>query len=316
MKTHIIIIILLAIAIIYLLHKRNNKRKYTSNLELIKKSNSSNIDLKVVNNTISNYFWIYWDDLNGIENRPAYIDLCLETIKKNTKDFNLVILSKDNIDSYLPELKDIRQIINLDKLVLAQKVDLYRIMLLYKYGGFYVDTDTIILKNPIILYNILVNSKEYDYVGYGCTGDICFPENAYGYPSNGVMISKPGTLLMKNVFNNIIRRLLNSNVDFKSQDNYFEIGKYPIWEELDLLIKNKNYKYYHIKSEIGVRDTSGKWVTASRLFSEEKFKFKDEDKLIMVVLYNNMMGDLKKIKREEILKSNLNIAKYFKLAFN
>jgi hypothetical protein len=297
----IVILILLVILIVFGYKKKTNK------INQINQINSSNY----------NYFWVYWDDLNGRDNRPAYIDICLETIKKHTmKDFNLVMLSKDNIDNYLPELINLRKQVDLDKLVLAQKVDLYRIMLLYKYGGFYVDADTILLKNPIDLFNILINSQEYDYIGYGCTGDICFPDDisSYSKPSNGVMISKPGTLLMKNIYNNIIKRLQNKDKDFKSPDNYYEIGKLPIWEELNLLIKNNNYKYYHIKSEIGVRDTSGQWVTASRLFSQEEFKFKDEDKLIMVVLYNNMMDELKKIKREELLNSNMNITKYFKKA--
>lgn len=293
----IVLIVLIIIFLLIILNKYYSNKRYTFN-EWI---NSNNIDGKIL--------WIYWDDLNGIENRPDYISLCIETIKKNSDGFNLIMLSKDNIDYYLPELKEIEKNINLEKLMLAQKVDLYRIMLLYKYGGLYIDADTILLSTPIELYNKL---EYYDFIGYGCTGDICFPENSYGKPSNGVLISRKNTILMKNIFDNIIFRL-QSNKDFKLTNNYFEIGKYPIWEELNKLIKN-GYKYYHIKSEIGIRDTKGLWVTADRLFSSEQFEFKDEDKLIMIILYNNMMKDLKNIKRDEIMESDWKVTNFFKKA--
>jgi len=293
--TVIILIIIIIIYLIFFIKEHYNTNLFNNWIE------PKNIDGKII--------WIYWDDLNGIENRPAYISLCLQTIIKNTKDFNLIFLNKDNIEDYLPELKEIKINYNLDKLVLAQKVDIYRIMLLYKYGGFYLDTDTILLKSPIDLYNQLDN---YDFVGFGCTGDVCFPENAYGYPSNSLLISRKKSLLMRNIFNNILNRLI-SNIDFKNPKNYHELGKHPIWEELNKLIQN-DYVYYHIKSDVGIRDTDGNWVTADRLFSNEKFNFKDEDKLIMIMLYNNMMTDLKKIKKEDILTSDWKINYYIKKA--
>jgi hypothetical protein len=67
-------------------------------------------------------------------------------------------------------------------------------MLLYKYGGIYLDADIIILKN--IKY-LLKKLDKYDYIGFGCTGYVCF--DGYGKPSNWMMISRPNTILMKNV---------------------------------------------------------------------------------------------------------------------
>ena len=60
-------------------------------------------------------------------------------------------------------------------LIIAHKVDIYRIMLLKKYGGLYLDSDIIVLKDPIDIINKL---ECYDFVGFGCTGTICF--NSYG----------------------------------------------------------------------------------------------------------------------------------------
>ena len=298
MKYYIImikfVIIIIIILLLLFLLKYTYQKKY--------KFNNWHIPVNIINNKI---IWIYWDDLNGIENRPYYITLCLNSIKKNTKEYNLIELNKNNIYYYLPELKEIEKNINLDKLKLAQKVDLYRIMLLYKYGGLYLDTDTILLKSPDKLYKLL---DEYDYIGYGCTGNICYPKNSYGRPSNSIMLSRKNTELMLNIFNNIINKL-QDDIDFKNPDNYFVIGKYIIWYELDLLIK-KGYKYYHVVDDIGIRDTNGKWVTADRLFSNEKFNFINEDNLIMILLYNNMMDNLKKIKKEDIDKSDWKIKQF------
>ncbi len=147
--------------------------------------------VKFLNN--KKILWVYWDDLDGFENRYEYIKLCLETIQKHSQDFTLIMLSNDNIEKYLPELIEIKYHINLEKLLLPQKVDLYRIMLMYKYGGFYMDADTILLNSPIKLYDML---EKYDYIGFGCTGTKCFPEDGYGYPSNSIIISKKNTKLM------------------------------------------------------------------------------------------------------------------------
>jgi hypothetical protein len=40
--------------------------------------------------------------------------------------------------------------------------------------------------------------------------------------------------------------------------------------------------------------------------------FRDEDKLVMILLYNNMMKNLRELTRDTILYSNWKIANYFK----
>ncbi len=292
----IIFSVIVSCLLIYLKIREYKFNNWKLNTKMVKNLNNKKI------------LWIYWDDLDGFKNRYDYIKLCLETIKKHSYDFKLIMLSKDNIETYLPELIEIKYYINLEKLLLPQKVDLYRIMLMYKYGGFYMDTDTILLKSPIKIYDML---KKYDYIGFGCTGEKCFPENKYGYPSNSIIISRKNTKLMKNIFDNIISRL-QQNIDFKDDKNYFEVGKFAMWVELNKLIKNDNYKYYHIISEIGIRDTEGKWITTDRLFSSENFNFRDEDKLVMILLYNNMMKKLRELSRETIIYSNWKVSNYFK----
>ena len=78
-------------------------------------------------------------------------------------------------------------------------MDYYRILLLYKYGGLYIDADTLVLRDPI---EIIEKLKNYDFVGFGCTGLKC--NYGYGNPSNGILASRPNTKLMRNIKNNII----------------------------------------------------------------------------------------------------------------
>lgn len=261
------------------------------------------------------YLWIYWDDISA---RPGYIQLCIDTIYKNSYDFNLFFLNKNNIVDYLPEIKLYEKYF--EDLLLAQKVDIYRIWLMYKYGGLYIDTDTILLKSPIKLYKLL---EKYDYIGYGCTGNICFPKDAYGYPSNGIIFSRPNTLLMKNILNKCLDKIKTNykKYDYKDKKSYYDLGKLIIWDEISHLsestkLNNKKYKYYHIDKEIGIRDENGIWVTPQRMFSREKYKFYGESGLVMIPLYNNMMEEYKKYNVKEILDLDYNITYYFKQALD
>jgi len=257
------------------------------------------------------FLWIYWDDVSP---RPGYIQLCINSIYKNSYDFNLIFLNKNNIIDYLPEIKSYE--VYFEDLLLAQKVDIYRIWLMYKYGGLYIDTDTILLKSPIKLYKLLEN---YDYIGYGCTGDICFPKDAYGYPSNGIIFSRPNTLLMKNILNKCIEKIKAGykKYDYKNDKSYYDLGKLIIWEEIKNLTNSyQKYRYYHIDKEIGVRDINGKWVTPQRMFSKENYTFYGYSDLVMIPLYNNMMKEYRKYSADEILNLNYNISNYYKKALS
>jgi hypothetical protein len=94
----------------------------------------------------------YWEGY-----RPAYIDFCLSTFSRITY-FKVHIINPENIDKYLtvndlnPRYKQITKI--------AQKVDCIRVALLRKYGGMWIDADTLIYKQPIELFNVL---NDYDF---------------------------------------------------------------------------------------------------------------------------------------------------------
>ena len=192
-------------------------------------------------------------------------------MKKYYSKYNFVILNPDTIKQYLPNIRT-----DLNNLMIAQKVDYYRVALLKTYGGIWVDADTIALKNLDEVFNKLDNG--YDFVGFGCTGNICF--NGYPDPSNGVMGSRKNGRLMNCCLNKLDSMLNTNNKNHK----YFDLGKKVIW---DCIHELKPYDYYHFPSEYdGSRDINGKWVHTPNHLSETPTKLINEDKAFFIFLAN------------------------------
>jgi hypothetical protein len=220
-------------------------------------------------------------------------------------------LDNRNIHYYLPEL--VTKTFRFDDLLIAQKVDYYRILLLYRYGGLYIDADTLVMRDPI---EIIEKLKDYDYVGFGCTGMKC--KYGYGKPSNGIMASRSHGKLITNVLHNIEDKLQKYNSNKRNIKNgkkwdYFDLGKLIIWEELDKLIKKENYKYYHFANDYdGTRDANGHWVNTPVLFSNKNLVYEHPEKQIFIVMYNSGMDEFKKMTEKELLDSDMNISKFFR----
>lgn len=244
------------------------------------------------------YMWVYWENAYG-SSTPDYIKLCMESVKKYcSQDFNLIVLDGKSVYDYLPELASL----NMKNLLIAQKVDIIRILLLCKYGGLYVDADTIIMRSPKEIVEKLI---DYDYVGFGCTGNKC--NYGYGRPSNGIMASRENGVLVSRIKNNILNKIID-----RKQWDYFDLGKYIIWEELDILL-NDGYEYYHYSNDYdGTRDRYGNWIETSKLFSEDPIDYNNENILLFVILYNSQMDDIRRLDKEYLLNSNLNISKYIR----
>jgi hypothetical protein len=298
MNKKIWLIIILFILIIIFVYNTNNNEYFENTESFIEKTTyfSENIS-----NQSKPYLWQYWEG-----EMPDYISLCLETVDKHcSNDFNIVRLNQNNIKDYLPELNDEsfkKYIDNINNLIIPQKVDIYRIMLLYKYGGMYIDTDIIVLQNPI---KILDKLNEFDFIGFGCTGEIC--KYGYGKPSNWLLISKSHTILMKNILDKLLNKMKSSN-----KFEYHDLGKMIIWDTLNDLITNNNYKYYHYPNTIdGTRDIDGNWVTSSRIFSNESITYDNENDLFFLIIYNAEVNqDYKKMSKNELLSKDWNFTKF------
>jgi lipopolysaccharide cholinephosphotransferase len=267
----------------------------------MKEQSITRIDFNLdYDNTTKPYLWQYWDG-----NKPDYISLCMETVDKVcSKLFNIVRLNKNNIMKYLPEIKKLKLEKKLDTLIVAHKVDFYRIMLLYKYGGIYIDADIIVLKDPI---EIIHKLQSHEVVGFGCTGNIC--NYGYGKPSNWILASRPTSILMSKVLQTLINKIKKQNTF-----DYHDLGKLVIWKEIDSLYKTNDYTYYHYPNKIdGSRDVDGNWITSEIAFSNKKIKYEDEENMLFFVIYNSETPiNIKKMSRNELLSKKWNFTQFIK----
>jgi len=222
--------------------------------------------------------WSYWENKPGVK-KPEYIDLCFDTFyKHNNHNFNIVILNEKSVYDYLPNLRK-----DLNQLSLAHKCDYIRIMLLYMYGGIWLDADTIVMHNLMPIINKL---NEYDFIGFGCSYKICNDKiTGFPKPSNGVMCARKESILLKSILdklNNFIDN--NKNTKF----GYFDMGKHLIWDSIAELQKKNNYKYYHYNSAVdGTRDKNGKWVNVDNHIDTKFTELLNQNELFFVFLENN-----------------------------
>lgn len=278
----------------------DDEQTYTEQFEA-KNENMTN-DKDTINDD-DKIIWAYWE--NRDDYIPTHIKLCFDTFDKHLKPkYKVIILDQNTIKKYLPDVRS-----DLDDLLIAQKVDYYRIALLYKYGGIWIDADTIIMRD---LDDVFDKLKTYDFVGFGCTQHTCF--NGKDQPSNGVLASQKNSKLMKLCLDKLNKKLDNRN-KFQQLD-YFDLGKYIIWEALYEL-KQTGYDYYHYPSEYdGTRDKNGIWLDTNRHFSEDEIALIDENKLFFVFLTNSGINEyqpwVKNAKRDDILFGKYWVSKMFR----
>jgi len=80
--------------------------------------------------------WMYWEDKPGTV-RPAYIDLCIESVFRVCgEDFDVKLLDRNTLEDYI----DLHG--NFDRITrIAHKADYLRYKLLRDYGGIWLDCD-------------------------------------------------------------------------------------------------------------------------------------------------------------------------------
>jgi len=291
-------------------HQSDNIQEYMEGFvnDIFKENFTQEQEVKLLPKTHTpRYVWTYWEN-KGTRTEPfAHIQLCFETMKKHYDKYNFIILNPETIKQYLPNVRS-----DLNNLLIAQKVDYYRVALLEKYGGIWVDADTIALRDLDEVFNKL--DEGYDFVGFGCTGKTCF--NGYPDPSNGVMASRKNGRLMGCCLKKLNKMLDADNKNYK----YFDLGKNVIWECKDELT---NYDYYHFPSEYdGSRDEKGKWVHSPNHLSETPTKLLDENKAFFIFLANyELMNDKNNkwfldLNRGQILDGKMWISSLYRTALN
>ena len=148
-----------------------------------------------------NHFKIfaYWENINGVF-LPAYIKKCLEKLNTLCVDYEVTLLTPENVDFYLkgtdlnPNWRNLSSI--------AHRVDCIRVAVMNKYGGLWVDADTVFLKQP----------KEVFYKMNG--SDLMYIKWDDGRVLNGYFLCKAGSPIMEEWLNKINLKLCNLSKEF------------------------------------------------------------------------------------------------------
>lgn len=292
----LIVLVLVILAVLLWLHYKSSSTE-----SFVSANSNANSNTKPI-------IWMYWEDKTPNKKRPTYLDLCLETIKKHCgQSFDIKVLNEKSIFDYLPNVRR-----DLDaKCSIPQKTDYYRYMLLEKYGGIWLDSDIIMMKD---LSPLMTKLEDHEYIGAGCHGNKCSP-SGYPKPSNWFMVSRKGSKLMSRCLKRA-DEILDASSSIK--DKYFIIGRELMWSEIDYLLKNDaTWSYYHLPSICTERDSNDNKYVNKRMLSEESNDQKCAKKQYFIPIYNTAPGFpdwFKEYSREQILasSSNLLISKLFR----
>tara|TARA_B100001094_G_C18158975_1_gene788185 strand:+ start:108 stop:1499 length:1392 start_codon:yes stop_codon:yes gene_type:complete len=250
-------------------------------------------DIQTTNN--NNNIWMYWQNKDKNTKRPPYLDLCLQTIKRNSGNFKINILDDEsfqNISSiYMPNYVNIQP--------LGMRADYVRFCLLKEFGGIWLDFDTIVVKNLDIFFNLL---KQYEFIG--------FEHNYIGDISLGVIMSRPNSKICNYMFE-IMNTALKENKFNQTWGQFTDNLRFYINKNHNI---NKNmYRGFNAKKTIYPVDYNE---------SEEYFWGNDEpdfiiDNFYIICLHNQMYDSfIKNLSIDKILNEDFTVSHIFNYVLN
>lgn len=107
-------------------------------------------------NHVQSNIWVLW--LQGEDNMPELVKVCLESIKQNAGDHKVVILSNSNLDEYIQLPERIMTLYQDGVISNAHYSDIIRMALLSRYGGIWIDATILLTSN---LDSIISNTNLY-----------------------------------------------------------------------------------------------------------------------------------------------------------
>ena len=125
--------------------------------------------IKSINKNYQKYIFTFWEPKEKI---PGFLKLCIKTWKVYIPDYEIIILDYNLSKQYLGE-ELFSNIICNNMSVMVQS-DAIRVAMLYKYGGIWMDADTIITNGEFMKYFknyefSMVNEKnisDFNYIAF------------------------------------------------------------------------------------------------------------------------------------------------------
>lgn len=130
--------------------------------------------------------WFCW--LQGKNNMPLIVQLCLKSIKANSNGHPVVFVHLGNIEEYIVLPKHIIDLFEAGKIQYAHYADIIRTSLLYNYGGCWIDSTV------FLTHQLSEKIFESDFFSVKLPVDKFFVSQARW--SNFFLACKPGDKLM------------------------------------------------------------------------------------------------------------------------
>ena len=135
-----------------------------------------------INDNFKNIF-CFWNS----DNIPPLVSECIKNFKKKLPEWNIILLNEKTIHIFIDETEFPKKY---NKLTIPQKSDWIRLILLYKYGGLWMDSSIIINVPSEINYMYdKVFKENYQLAGYSFNNLIYSFDKYYSFES-WFMISK------------------------------------------------------------------------------------------------------------------------------
>lgn len=83
---------------------------------------------------------VWWCWLQGLDKAPSMVKMCLNSIKKNFKAYQINVITWDNLNDYIDIPDYIVRKFKIGVIPYAQLSDIIRVLLLAKYGGVWIDS--------------------------------------------------------------------------------------------------------------------------------------------------------------------------------
>lgn len=202
---------------------------HEDNIEIFMKDNSFLEIPKVI--------WMYWDDVSI----PPYISLMIDKIRNDNKDHDLVVLNKNNLVSYIEDLK-----FSSDKYIpIANKSDIIRLELLKRYGGIWIDS-SVILTKPISWVHDINKDKKVDLIGY--YRDVSTKDRMYPIVESWFLCSQKN-----NLFINEWLDVLSPLKEMGAKEYFNMIKSRPDYETILQGIHKPDYLLVYLAQQIAMR---------------------------------------------------------------
>lgn len=238
--------------------------------------------------------WMYWEDRKGTF-KPAYLDLCLETVRRHSPEFDVVVLDEQSALERLPDLR--RDIFRTREI--AHRADYIRARVVHEYGGIWLDSDIVLLRE-IDVERVLA---EHDFAGCGIER---------GKPSIWFFAANKGAPILQKWIEG-----MDEVLDGKRRNPLSRIRGYRLkWSELgyDILWKlTEAYDYYHFEFRRFAPIRWDDWEDFFRKDIDPVDVINEETTAVM--LYNRFLFEpLRSVGREELLTSRTLLGKLFRLS--